>query len=1462
VVKIEGYSPQEIRDLGWTSPRSTGLSNVGIGQVVYLVGQDSLNATVTAYAWLLASKPAGSSAALDSTNKKQTTFKPDVAGKFTVQLVITTAGGASKARSVTINAAKFVGVGGMDGLPIDVAAGQCALCHSTNFTQWTQTGHSNMLKRGLKGVLSLSYSEACIECHTTGHDNSPSAVNDGFDDIKKELGWVFPGQLKTGVYDTLTLKYPKLAHRANVQCESCHGPGSKHLGDKSGIAMSLDEAACGYCHEKDPYRKNTQWKESLHAVGIASASTNPSCTKCHSGWGFIRRVDPLPNDKRPSSGFPQISCAVCHDQHRADLPSQVRRLDNVTLGDSLTVVNYGGLGKVCMQCHISRQDAVDYSNNPANLNTRFGPHQSNQADMIDGSNAIEYNAPIGTSGHKFAVTNACVTCHMQPTPATGMPGNNKIGEHTFAMKWDGGTPGNPADDVEHVAACQSCHGSIKSFDDIMAKDDYDKDGTTESTRSEVRGLLEKLNKLLPPRTTDAIVKENYSWTLPGLTPAQVAQRKAYTKAWYNLLFVEEDGSLGVHNAGYAIALLRRSTDSLSMSNSSPTAPTLASPSANAFTNDNTPALVFNVPQDANGDQLHFKIEIDDDGNFGAGTQTFESKSSATGFSPTPPVTQGTGQITYTVQSALADGDWWWRVSAWDGQVYGSSSAARKFVVDVTKPFTSNHNPAKGATDVPINANIVAHVQDAASGVKQSAIVMKVNGSNVVPTITGTALDFTLNYDPPADFGFQQTINVSIDAADSAGNVMATDAYSLITGGNSAPAAPTLVSPTANTFTNDNTPSLTFNVPTDPNGDQLHFKLEIDDDGNFGAGTQTYESKTSTTGFSPTPPVTQGTGQETYTIQTSLADGDWWWRVSAWDGQVYGNVSIARKFIVDQSAPRLTPLPVSSAASGQNQIVSATITDNIGIQTATLFHRQGGASAYSSETMSNIGGDAYRGLIPGSAINERGLEYYIAVADSAGNPRTFPVTNPQARPEVIQVTSGNLLFKNATPAKAYRMISVPFDLDDKSAASALSDDFPGAYDQIQWRLLRYLDPRTNIEYGSPVFPAIAPGTGFWLITKETKNLDAGAGKSVTTAQNYIITLPPGWSQIGNPFAFTVNWSEVIKGANVEDKLVGYQGSLNEATGYDYARMQLVPFEGYFVNNRGSTSTTIEIPPKAASNSNLAKEAKNLLVQKKLAGNEWGIQITTACDRYLDKDNYLGNLNNASDEWDANDFSEAPFFDQHVALYFPHPEWQKYPDLYTGDFRAVKPEGDYWDFVVKSAVAKSEAARSEVVLKLTEAQNLPADWKVILLDKASRVAINFSEKNQYAFPSGNENSTREFRLVVGKKDFVETNDLNLSGVPQAFALGQNYPNPFNPETRINYELPVTSHVKISVYNLQGQIVRTLFDGEQSTGRYTVSWDGANANGDRVVSGLYLVRMEAGPSASSGQGFVAVRKMILAK
>jgi hypothetical protein len=469
---------------------------------------------------------------------------------------------------VNITSAKFVGVGGMDGLPITFP--QCALCHSTpsdqKFQEWSKTKHSTFFKRAIDGEASDHYNESCIECHTTGFDDSPAAVNDGFDDVARETGWTLPPVLQPGNYANLLATNEKLAHRANIQCESCHGPGSEHKGIKTGIAMSLDEAVCGYCHEEAPYHRiNTQWKESGHAIPSAEAN-NASCARCHSGWGFIRRVDPKIPDNRPALGFGQISCAVCHDPHRSVLlPNQVRTLDNVTLGDSVTVVDYGGMGKICMQCHISRRDAEDYVNDPNNVDrngTRFGPHHSNQADMIDGSNSIDYGVPIGSSGHKFAATNACVTCHMGPTPAEGQPGHDKLGSHTFAVSTGKDTPTDPSDDVQNVGVCQTCHGPIQSFDDIMAKADYDEDGTIEGTRHEIEGLLHKLDTLLPPRTNNDVIKQNFSWTLPGLSQAEIEQRHAYTKAWYNLLFVEEDGSMGVHNAGYAIALLRRSIATL------------------------------------------------------------------------------------------------------------------------------------------------------------------------------------------------------------------------------------------------------------------------------------------------------------------------------------------------------------------------------------------------------------------------------------------------------------------------------------------------------------------------------------------------------------------------------------------------------------------------------------------------------------------------------------------------------------------------------------------------------------------------------------------------------------------------------------------------------------------------------------------------------------------------------------
>ena len=74
-------------------------------------------------------------------------------------------------------------------------------------------------------------------------------------------------------------------------------------------------------------------------------------------------------------------------------------------------------------------------------------------------------------------------------------------------------------------------------------------------------------------------------------------------------------------------------------------------------------------------------------------------------------------------------------------------------------------------------------------------------------------------------------------------------------------------------------------------------------------------------------------------------------------------------------------------------------------------------------------------------------------------------------------------------------------------------------------------------------------------------------------------------------------------------------------------------------------------------------------------------------------------------------------------------------------------------------------------------------------------------------------------------------------------RNYPNPFNPETTISYTLESPELVKISIYNTQGQLIRTLVNEQQQAGAYTLHWEGRNENGQQAVSGVYFYRIDAG-------------------
>jgi hypothetical protein len=113
------------------------------------------------------------------------------------------------------------------------------------------------------------------------------------------------------------------------------------------------------------------------------------------------------------------------------------------------------------------------------------------------------------------------------------------------------------------------------------------------------------------------------------------------------------------------------------------------------------------------------------------------------------------------------------------------------------------------------------------------------------------------------------------------------------------------------------------------------------------------------------------------------------------------------------------------------------------------------------------------------------------------------------------------------------------------------------------------------------------------------------------------------------------------------------------------------------------------------------------------------------------------------------------------------------------------------------------------------------------------------------SGNESdySPEVSALVVGLQS-------NGENVPGEYSLSQNYPNPFNPTTTISYQLPKSSFVKLTIYDISGRLVDKLIDEKKNAGYYSVEW-----NAENVCSGVYFYRIEAG-------SFVAVKKGLLVK
>ena len=575
-VKTFSVSPRAVeRDsTNYFDVAYNGLLNVGKEVKVYLKGTST--ASFTNPTWAFVSKPSGSNAVFTTpkvidTSNQIVTFIPDVVGKYEIQFT-----DGSLGDTIFIDAGLYLGV-----------ENSCKNCHGPLpynnpgiYDKWLGTGHSDMLVRGLDGTLSSHYGSNCISCHTTGYN--PGASNNGFDDFP----FIFPDTLFVGQYQNMVNQYPEAMNLANIQCESCHGPGSDHVNtpfDENRTMKSLDAGNCAWCHDDGTHHAfPEQWNhsgddatefdgrgfEGGHAKGtyVGYAGGRSGCSPCHSGAGFVQWI----KEGRPVSanGLPaatlilpvatNISCAVCHDPHDATHKNQLRSIES-QLGDGtmITFAQYG-TGTTCMTCHRARRTAAVYASDITNQSSHYGPHYGVQGDILLGKNGPDFGINLPSSPHAVAILpgedqgNACVNCHMAGELTNANGEINLVGGHSWNM--------NDPEGVDHVEACQPCHGNVGSSFKVKkyyvnGNADLDGNGIAEGLQLEVHGLMGQLHDLLPHDANGNVSITTANADSIVLTPEIM-------RAGYVYFMVEDDRSFGIHNPAFTVSLLKAAIEEM------------------------------------------------------------------------------------------------------------------------------------------------------------------------------------------------------------------------------------------------------------------------------------------------------------------------------------------------------------------------------------------------------------------------------------------------------------------------------------------------------------------------------------------------------------------------------------------------------------------------------------------------------------------------------------------------------------------------------------------------------------------------------------------------------------------------------------------------------------------------------------------------------------------------------------
>lgn len=545
---------------------ATGLKNVGLGSKMYFKAATTGRKFSTAIAWSLTKKPQGSTAAIGATKDKVNdstqvaSFVPDKVGAYTLTVT-----DGQFTTSVNFNAAKYLGYKNTVVNGVDTKL-SCKTCHSTVVTAYEKTRHAVGNDEKLDGIGAPTYKATCVGCHATGYDASVTAKNDGFDDFP----FTFPTVLAAGNAVKAYKDFPDAMMRSNIQCESCHGPASGHLGAVTDerIDATYDPAPCAVCHDSGTkHIFPEQFSSSMHAVAVdESGPGREGCVRCHTGAGFSQYTRNIPTtDPYFDVSYSAITCAGCHNPHDATNYRQLRKVDAklMTTGGQFVTVDKTnlGAGAICLNCHQSRTEA-GAGVAAATLNSRFGPHHGPQGDLFIGNNMLELGGvKLLNTNHKGYTKDGCVTCHMFGSSTIADANGNiiPVGGHSFRVV----TP----DGKNNMAVCSQCHGgTFSSFADaklfINGFGDWDEDKTVEGLQDEVKGMIKVIMEKVKTMVTNPVINAETGFPTPA-TSWSPAVRSAY----WNAITAWEDKSNGLHNPKYIVTALKGAMKSLGIATS-------------------------------------------------------------------------------------------------------------------------------------------------------------------------------------------------------------------------------------------------------------------------------------------------------------------------------------------------------------------------------------------------------------------------------------------------------------------------------------------------------------------------------------------------------------------------------------------------------------------------------------------------------------------------------------------------------------------------------------------------------------------------------------------------------------------------------------------------------------------------------------------------------------------------------